>query len=101
MERFGVDLSCKTSDLIDRDGQFRMQDGPLKRDEHYDEETQDKEKIKEEEKKKQQVFPYFTLFYGREQSSNVNLGCRISAYPIVVYNFSSWCICSTRLDKPV
>ena len=56
VERFSVDLTCKSSDLLDRDATFRMMDGPLKRDDNYDEETEDKERMKEEEKKKQQVF---------------------------------------------
>ena len=50
-DRFSVDLSCKTSDLLDREGKYRT-DGPLKRDDYYDEEAQEKDKSKEEEKKK-------------------------------------------------
>ena len=53
-DKFAVDLTCKTSDLMDRDGKFRI-DGPLKRDDFYDEEAQEREKLKEEEKKKQKV----------------------------------------------
>ena len=59
-DRFSVDLSCKTSDLLDKEGKFRN-DGTLKRDDYYDEEAQERDKSKEEEKKKQKVARYKKL----------------------------------------